>query len=117
MNNRKVGTFYEEAAVRYLMSNGYTILERNYHNALGEIDIIAKEDDVLVAVEVKFRTNQTFGTPSEAVTVYKQKKISRTFLQYYVSHGYGEVSCRFDVIAIDGEGKIEHIKDAFYFIY
>lgn len=116
MNKRVVGFEYESMAVKYLTDQGYIILERNYHNKYGEIDIIARHQGILVGIEVKYRQDECFGDPLEAVDIRKQKRISRTFFVYYASHGYEEVSCRFDVIAINGKGEVIHIKDAFDFI-
>lgn len=113
MNKREVGASYEEAAADYLEGLGYVILERNYHNHYGEIDIIAKDGKVLVAVEVKYRKNAHYGDPLEAVDFRKQKRVSRTFFVYYALKGYENIPCRFDVIALNGFGEIHHIKNAF----
>ena len=71
MNKRVVGSSYEALAVHYLEEHGYEILERNYHNHFGEIDIIAMKDHVLVAIEVKFRQDTSYGDPLEAVDIRK----------------------------------------------
>lgn len=116
MNKRVVGSSYEDLAAEYLMKQGYIILERNYHNQYGEVDIIAKHHQVLVCIEVKYRQNVDYGDPLEAVDYRKQKRICRTFFVYYTSHGYDDISCRFDVIAINGKGEIHHIQNAFDYI-
>lgn len=67
MNKRQIGTLYEEKAARCLQAAGYEILERNYRCRAGEIDLIAKDHDFLVFVEVKYRENASMGTPLEAV--------------------------------------------------
>ena len=116
MNKRKTGAEYENLAAQYLKEQGYTILKQNYRNRFGEIDILAKKDEVLVFVEVKFRSTNACGAPLEAVDMRKQRKISRTALYYYAGHGYEEnIPCRFDVIAIYGDGRIQHIENAFEF--
>lgn len=116
MNKRQTGTEYENLAAQYLKEQGYAILEQNYRNRFGEIDILAKKDGVLVFVEVKFRSTNACGAPSEAVDIRKQRKISRTAFYYYAGHGYAEnAPCRFDVIAICGDGTIQHIENAFEF--
>lgn len=113
-NRRKIGTEYEEKAVALLEEQGYLILERNYHNRYGEIDIIARRESVLVFVEVKFRNHQDFGDPMEAVGRQKQRRICRVALYYCSRLGVGtEVSCRFDVVAIYGDQTIRHIENAF----
>ena len=114
MNRRQIGAKQETAAVRYLSEQGYSILERNYRNHYGEIDIIANKDHVLVFVEVKYRSTDVYGDPLEAVDTYKQRRICRAALYYYSrQRNRREMPCRFDVIAIYGDGTIRHIEDAF----
>lgn len=116
LNKRKVGAEYEEVAVCYLNSKGYTIIERNYRNLYGEIDILAKKETTLSFVEVKFRSNTRFGDPLEAVDQWKQKRISKAALYYYSQNGYAKnLTCRFDIIAIYGDGTIHHVENAFGF--
>ena len=118
MNKRVVGTEYEKLAGEYLELQGYEILEYNFRCHKGEIDIVAKEGEYLVFVEVKYRKNQRMGTPLEAVNIRKQRKISRTASYYCFKHRYGEnMLCRFDVIGVQGS-EIILIKNAFeYFAY
>lgn len=100
--------------MQYLVSHGYKILERNYHNRTGELDIIARKESTLVAVEVKFRSTDRYGDPLEAVDIRKQRRIRSTMLYYCTTHGYGmDVPCRFDVIGIYGDGTVKHIENAF----
>ncbi len=113
-NKRKIGGRYEDLAAAYLREQGYEILERNYRDRLGEIDVIAREAGYLVFVEVKYRKDQRSGYPEEAVFGRKQQKIRHTASYYLYRHGYGEETpCRFDVVSITGEEKILLIKDAF----
>ena len=115
-NKRKLGTVYEDIAVDYLKQQGYRIVKQNYRNRFGEIDIIAEKDHLLVIVEVKFRNNDNCGDPLEAVDYRKQKRISKITLFYYMEQGYHESHpCRFDVIAIYGDGQLKHIENAFEF--
>lgn len=115
-NTREVGTKYEERAAEYLCMHGYEIIKRNYRNSYGEIDILARKDSVLIFVEVKYRSTKSCGDPLEAVDKRKQKRISRTAFYYYINHGYETgIPCRFDVIAIYGDGRVKHIKNAFEF--
>jgi putative endonuclease len=93
-------------------------LERNYITPYGEIDILAQDVDALVFCEVKYRRTERCGNPLEAVDLRKQKKISKAALYYYSKHGFAEEApCRFDVVAVSGDGKIEHIRNAFNFSY
>lgn len=79
-NHREVGNEFEDAAAAYLEKNGYVILERNYRDRLGEIDIIAKNGIELVFVEVKYRRTLEKGDPAEAVHLLKQRKKNRVLL-------------------------------------
>ena len=78
MNQREVGTRQESRAAEYLESLGYHILVRNFRCRFGEIDLIAKQDDTYIFIEVKYRTGRTAGDPTSAVDGKKQKKISKT---------------------------------------
>lgn len=117
MNQRNTGSTYEKIAAHLLKEKGYHILEMNYHCKVGEVDIIAKEGEYLVFVEVKYRKDTSKGYPSEAVNWKKQKKISQTAAFYLMSHHYSETTCvRFDVVAILGnQAKI--IKNAFPYCF
>ena len=76
-NNKKIGGRGEDLAVDYLTNQNFEIIERNYHYGHGEIDIIAKEKDILVFVEVKTRKNLEFGPPELSITKNKQRQIRR----------------------------------------
>lgn len=110
-----MGSHHEDEAVSYLVTKGYNILSRNYLRKTGEIDIVSKSPDgYLVAVEVKYRSTDKYGSPFSAVTPVKQKKIYRTLLYYMNEHNISpETACRFDVIGIHGNGEIEHLINAF----
>ena len=114
-NSRVIGNAAEEAAAEWIKKNkGYIVLERNYSCAAGEIDIIAKDKDTTVFIEVKYRKNTKKGYPSEAVTETKQKRIIRTAMAY-VSEKNTE-NIRFDVAEIvekDGRKYIRYIENAF----
>ena len=112
MNNKSYGTAGEIEAVKYLKKNKYKVIQTNYICKVGEIDIIAQKDDVVVFVEVKSRSTKKFGLPREAVTTYKQNKI-RSVASYYLMETAGfDSKCRFDVIEIL-DGEINHISNAF----
>ena len=114
-NNRLVGIEYEKQARIYLEQHGYEILECNFYCSFGEIDIVAKHNEYLVFVEVKYRRNLSKGYPLEAVSVQKQKRISKSALYYMKCRGMQDVPIRFDVIGILGR-KIELIQNAFDFV-
>ncbi len=110
----------ELLAANYLKLSGYRILEQNYRNRIGEIDIIAKDGPVLVFIEVKARKSVRFGTPKTAVTYGKQVKISKTALVYLKAAGQLRSKARFDVVAIDARydpPDIEVVKNAFELVY
>ena len=113
----KIGARGENIAVDYLKKSGYEIIERNFRAERGELDIIARDGEELVFVEVKTDRSGKFGPPESWVTLRKQKQIAKTaelFLQQLDSSV--TPFCRFDVIAITlsrGAEKINHLKNAF----
>lgn len=113
VNKRQIGAFYEKKAEQYLIQKGYQILECNFRNRSGEIDIIAKDNESICFIEVKYRTTRKFGSPLEAVDIKKQNQIRKVAGYYLMKHGFGEWSpCRFDVIGFEGE-QIRHLENAF----
>jgi putative endonuclease len=117
MNTRRKGAEYEQVAVDFLKKNGVLILEQNYRNRKGEIDIIGKDGEYTVFFEVKYRKDNSKGAPAEAVTFNKQKTICMVADYYRLTHGMGEYTpTRYDVIGICG-GDITWYKNAFEHIY
>ena len=117
MNTRKKGAEYEQVAAGYLRRFGVQILECNYRNRKGEIDLIGRDGAYTVFFEVKYRRNDKMGAPAEAVNYAKQKTICRVADYYRMTHGMGEFSAvRYDVVAIEGE-EITWYKNAFSHIY
>ena len=113
-NKRETGAEYEKKAARYLESCGYKIISSNFRCRAGEIDLIARDGRYLVFIEVKYRRDNSCGTPLEAVHAKKQKRICRTASYFCLKHGYPDTTpCRFDVIAMTGKDEIVHIKNAF----
>ncbi len=113
-NNRSVGIEYEKVACEYLKQQGYEILERNFYSHAGEIDIIAKQGEYLVFVEVKYRKDSAKGNPLEAISLHKQKTISKCALYYIEKNGLFDMQVRFDVVGILGE-EIQLLQNAFDF--
>lgn len=121
--SKEVARIGEEFAAQYLKDSGYQILERNYRLRSGEIDVIAKEGRRIVFVEVKTRRSLKFGVPQAAVTLAKQKQISKIALSYLQANNLLDAPCRFDVVAIylssnkkSTPTKFEHIQNAFQFV-
>jgi putative endonuclease len=104
MNKRGIGKLGEQIAADYIEKNGFTILERNFRSGrLGEIDIIASENDYICFIEVKTRTGISFGTPIEAVNYDKRKKIKSLAWIYIKSKKLTNVNMRFDIVEIIGK--------------
>ncbi len=113
--NRLLGDEGERAAARFLRRRGFRVITRGYRTARGEIDLIAREGNTLVFVEVKTRRK---GEPSEAVTLEKERRLTLAALHFLRRYHLLEQRCRFDVIAIVWPDSrqpptIEHIVNAF----
>ena len=119
MSDRRValGRHGEALAANYLTRKGVQIIARNYRQKTGEIDIIARDGDYLVFIEVKTRKSSHFGHPFEAVTRKKQAQISRVALGYMGRNKLLDQPARFDVISIvmkdNGQAAIEHLTNCF----
>lgn len=120
-DTRKIATGKEgeKIAVDYLKKNGYRIAEVNYRCPIGEIDIVARDKNELVFVEVKARKSSALGYPEQAVGLKKQKKMSQLALWYLQEKKLGDIRARFDVVAIlmlPSGNDIRLIRNAFDFI-
>ncbi len=111
MSSSDIGKIAEEKAVNFLKQKGYTILDRNFRTRYGEIDIIAKQDNTLIFVEVRFRSG-SFISPEESIDHRKIQKIVKTANAYLTKTIINYENIRFDVIAID-KNQIRHIENAF----
>lgn len=117
--NKDIGSLGENIAFNYLNDSGYIILEKNFRCKLGEIDIIAKDGNYIVFVEVKTRSGSIYGSPCESVNFRKQNKIYKIAQLYIMKkHLMKKFNFRFDVIEIilnhrDNNYSIKLIKDAF----
>lgn len=111
---QRAGDEAEEAAARHLMASGCCILARNARYRDGEVDLIARERETVVFVEVRMRTGSRFGGAAVSVDSVKQRRIARA-AQHWLFAAYEErwPACRFDVVTVDGNGTIEWIRDAF----
>ena len=119
MDTKSLGRYGEELAVRFLERKGCWLLERNFKNKLGEIDLIVRDGGVICFVEVKTRRSLSCGRPQESVHWHKQRKIIRIALSYLqFKFRSSDVLSRFDIISIyqdpAGQDPIEHIVNAFY---
>ena len=115
-NTRKLGGEYEKLAATYLQQHGCKVLEQNFRNRSGEIDIIAMDGETLIFVEVKYRKDNAAGNPLSAVNFRKQRQICKVSDFYRLTHGISEfMPMRFDVIGILGE-EITWMKNAFNYV-
>lgn len=116
VTTRELGEMAEGLAQQHLVKQGYEILDTNWYHGHLELDIVAKDEDELVVVEVKARTGIRYEHPSEAVTNTKIKRIVEAADAYLVEKDL-DVETRFDVITVifvDKKFELEHFKDAFY---
>lgn len=111
-STRQQGQLGEDRAVEHLLAHGYSVLERNFRCRLGEIDIIARDGDALVFVEVRTRADGRRGTALETITPAKQRRIARVAELYLTTRRLHATACRFDVVGITGE-DVELVRDAF----
>jgi putative endonuclease len=111
---QRAGDAAEDAAAEHLAAAGCHIVARNARYRDGEVDLVVRERDVLVFVEVRMRVSSRFGGAAVSVNSLKQKRIARA-AQHWLFGQYGErwPACRFDVVTVDGSGTIEWIRDAF----
>lgn len=116
MQKNTYGKTGEIVATNYLKKLGYQILANNYKNILGEIDIIARDGEYIVFIEVKTRLSRAFGEPFEAIDYRKQNKIRSVATMYLKTKHTLDSLSRFDAIEIIGDlsdPEINHVKDAF----
>lgn len=112
-NRKKQGNEAEAQACRYLQEKGLKLLLTNFSTKAGEVDLIFKDAETLVFVEVRYRKNKDFGGAAASVTTKKQQRIIKAALAYQQKH-MPQSSMRFDVVAIEGDNTdIDWIKSAF----
>jgi len=115
--HNELGKLGEELALEYLLKKGYKIVAKNYRYLKAEVDIIAKKENLLVAVEVKTRSSNYYENPQDAVN-QKKIKLLVSAMNNYVEENDLDVEVQFDIIAITKNKNnfdIKHIEDAFLF--
>ena len=115
-----LGEAGENLACAELRRRGYAILAHRYRTRFGEIDIVARDGTTTVFIEVKSRLSGDFGGGVDAVTAWKQRKVTRMAIDYLARHGLHDRPCRFDVVTvdvIDGQPQVEVYMDAFESAY
>jgi putative endonuclease len=109
-----VGKYGEDLAARHFVGAGFTVLARNWRCPVGEIDIVARDGDVLVIAEVKTRRSTMYGTPAEAITRHKADKLRELALMWLREHPGGGCQVRFDVVSVllpkAGAAQLEHLR-------
>ncbi len=116
---KKFGAWGEEVAAQYLVEKGMTILQRNYRGERGEIDIIAREKNVIVFVEVKTGSSKIYGPPEEWITRSKQRQLYKVASRFIQDNPDPDVDYRFDAVIIDGTRNnyiIRYYPNAFYLL-
>ncbi len=116
IDRRAYGDAAEELAADYLRAQKYRIRARNVPCRVGELDIVAEKDGVLVIVEVRMTSVDAMGDPSQTVMGPKQRRVVKATMYYLQQQRLGDVDVRFDVISVVGRGKnavIEHYPGAF----
>ncbi|MBU2497781.1 MAG: YraN family protein [Proteobacteria bacterium] len=115
-----LGRLGEELALEKIKKMGYKCLVRNYRCALGEVDLVARDGDTLVFVEIKTRRGKSLAYAKEAVSTRKRRQLSKVALYYMKDHHCTDVKSRFDVVAVSLEGnrrEIEVVRNAFDLAY
>lgn len=112
MNRQEIGKLGEKLAQKFLKKRGYHILETGFRCREGEIDIVARQKDYLIFVEVRTKSNLDFGTPEESITRRKKEKLITSALTYIETHQNLPPSWRIDVVAIeiDPKGNTQRIE-------
>ena len=118
IDRRRIGQSAEDIAARFLEAQGVTLLLRNYRRRLGELDLVARQGDVLLIVEVRTRASDRFGGAAESIDFHKCRRIIRASRQLLQQHDeLAKLPARFDVVIVsepDGESpRVEWIKHAF----
>ena len=115
----KIGSNAENLAIKFLQQRGLQLAARNFHCRRGEIDLIMRDGNFLVFVEVRYRKNDYFGSAAESVTQQKQRRLLTTAAYYLQQEKRsGDTPCRFDVVTLSGRQnpRIEWIKNAFQLV-
>lgn len=109
-----IGSEIESAACKWLEQQGLAIVERNYRCKLGEIDIVAREGDTIIFIEVRKRSHPGFGDGFSSVDYRKQQKLLRTARRYLQERKYfDQYPCRFDIVSARSATQLEWLRDAF----
>ena len=106
------GRLAEDLAARFLERHGLAVVARNFRCRGGELDLVCRDANTLVFVEVRLRRNAAYGGAAESITARKQRRVVLAARHYLATHRQSERACRFDCVLLDGE-KIDWLRDAF----
>jgi putative endonuclease len=113
-HNQRIGKWGEQAAVQHLLSRGYALVDRNVRTPYGEIDIVVRQGETIIFVEVKTRTSGKMGLPEDSITAHKRKHMTACAEHYAAEHEIDH--WQIDVISIEGKPgttpKITHFENA-----
>ena len=112
LKQQQSGMIAEQLASTFLQQRGLTELAKNYRCRLGELDLVMQDRDTLVFVEVRQRRDARFGDALESIDTHKQHRIRKT-AEHFLLHSTWAGACRFDVVGMDGKGKLHWIQSAF----
>lgn len=114
--SKRRGDLGESAAARYLEAQGFRVLERNWRYRQWELDLVCRDGDTIVFVEVKTRAATTMGSPSDGLHRNKQARLVKAASQYLSRHDLWDEPCRFDLASVIDTGEsmdVEHVENAF----
>jgi len=117
VSRKSKGKYGEKLAVKYLVRKGYKVKQQNWYCRWGEIDIIARDLDTTVFIEVKYRTSSFYGTPNEAVNKVKISALRRSIWRYLSVNSLYHEKCRLDVVCINKKGdkhSLQHYKSVIF---
>lgn len=119
MRNKQLGDLGEDLAAKFLARRGYEILTRKYRSKFGELDIVARDKDTLVFVEVRSKSSSEYGLPQETIDGRKKERLRRVAVSFQARFSLLDYNSRFDCVAVvfGDNGKVENIeliKDAFW---
>jgi putative endonuclease len=117
VSSRQTGQALEARVASFLKKQGLEPVDKNYRCRFGEVDLIMREGNVLVFIEVRGRRGERFGSPAESVTRPKQRRVAAAAAHYLQRHArLAQLACRFDVVGVDTSIEppgIRWIKSAF----
>ncbi len=113
MNKQQTGKLAENLSCQFLKTKGYNIIERNFRSRYGEIDVVARKNNILIFIEIRSKSGSAFGSPEESFTAGKKQRFISTIMSYLNSHDNLPPDWRVDFVAVDidqDSGKANRIE-------